>query len=448
MIGYYAHHHGSGHVTRLQAIAAYLDEPVCGISLLAAPGGWRQPWLRLARDDTPTPAAASADGDVTAGGVLHWAPRHHAGLGTRMAQLSGWIASERPRLLVVDVSVEVALLAVLCGVPTVVVDMPGTRDGGTRATRERGGGGMRPRTAVVTIAHGRHEHLAGQLWGLARQSLQPDVFIAVAMDDPAVRDVVERHALPAWSVHVPDVAATPSGLPLAAARNAGARAATEAGADRLVFLDVDCIPSAGLVARYAAVLGSRSPASTGGGGRSEGGPVVACGEVGYLAPVRDPSDYRSQDVERLARPHPAGPSLTIDEVRQARDVTLFWSLSFPLTSADWDAIGGFCEDYVGYGGEDTDFGQRLRAVRGTMLWVGGATAYHQHHPSASPPVKHLGAIVANANRFHRRWGWFPMGGWLSAFVQLGLAELDEDVDQWRVVQAEEGVPPTARRPRS
>lgn len=128
MIGYYAHHHGSGHVTRLQAIAAYLDEPVCGISSLAAPEGWRQPWLRLARDDTPTPAAASADGDVTAGGVLHWAPRHHAGLGTRMAQLSGWIASERPRLLVVDVSVEVALLAVLCGVPTVVVAMPGMRD--------------------------------------------------------------------------------------------------------------------------------------------------------------------------------------------------------------------------------------------------------------------------------------------------------------------------------
>ena len=65
MIGYYAHHHGSGHITRLQAIAAYLDEPVCGISSLAAPEGWRHPWLRLARDDTPTPAAASAGGDVT-----------------------------------------------------------------------------------------------------------------------------------------------------------------------------------------------------------------------------------------------------------------------------------------------------------------------------------------------------------------------------------------------
>jgi UDP-N-acetylglucosamine:LPS N-acetylglucosamine transferase len=44
-----------------------------------------------------------------------------------MAQVAGWVAEHRPRLLVVDVSVEVALLARLCGVPTVVVALPGTR---------------------------------------------------------------------------------------------------------------------------------------------------------------------------------------------------------------------------------------------------------------------------------------------------------------------------------
>lgn len=127
MIGYYAHHHGSGHVTRLQSIAATLREPVWGLSSLPAPGGWSQPWTQLARDDTPSPSAAAAAGDVTAGGVLHWAPPLHDGLSARMAQLAGWIHQHRPRLLVVDVSVEVALLARLCGVPTVVVALPGTR---------------------------------------------------------------------------------------------------------------------------------------------------------------------------------------------------------------------------------------------------------------------------------------------------------------------------------
>lgn len=124
MIGYYAHHQGAGHVARLQSIAAVLREPVWGISSQPTPEGWTHPWTRLARDDEPTPVCGE---DVTAGGVLHWAPPLHQGLADRMAQISAWIAEHRPSLLVVDVSVEVAVLARLCGVPTVVVALPGTR---------------------------------------------------------------------------------------------------------------------------------------------------------------------------------------------------------------------------------------------------------------------------------------------------------------------------------
>lgn len=124
MIGWYAHHQGAGHVTRLQSVAAHLDEPVWGLSSRPAPPGWTGPWTELARDDDPAPGAGD---DVTAGGVLHWAPPHHPGLADRMSQLTSWCATHRPRLLVVDVSVEVALLARLCGVPTVVVALPGDR---------------------------------------------------------------------------------------------------------------------------------------------------------------------------------------------------------------------------------------------------------------------------------------------------------------------------------
>jgi hypothetical protein len=163
---------------------------------------------------------------------------------------------------------------------------------------------------------------------------------------------------------------------------------------------------------------------------------VASGEVGYLPAVPDPRDYRDRDLDRLARPHHARPSLRTDEVRAAEDLRLFWSLSFALHADDWQALGGFCEDYVGYGGEDTDFGQRLGAANGTLLWVGGAAAYHQHHPSESPPVQHLDAIVANANRFHDRWGWFPMEGWLERFAAMGLAEMEGRTGRWRVRRPE------------
>ncbi|KQU70494.1 glycosyltransferase [Phycicoccus sp. Root101] len=127
MIGYYAHHHGAGHLTRMQSIAAVLDEPVWGLSSGPRPPGWTGGWTDLARDDDP-PAGHRSERDLTAHGVLHWVPLHHDGLARRAAQLTTWAADERPRAVVVDVSVEVALLARLAGVPTVVVAMPGRRD--------------------------------------------------------------------------------------------------------------------------------------------------------------------------------------------------------------------------------------------------------------------------------------------------------------------------------
>ena len=49
MIGYYAHHQGAGHVTRMQAVAAALDEPVWGLSSAPRPAGWSSGWTELAR---------------------------------------------------------------------------------------------------------------------------------------------------------------------------------------------------------------------------------------------------------------------------------------------------------------------------------------------------------------------------------------------------------------
>ncbi len=120
-------------------------------------------------------------------------------------------------------------------------------------------------------------------------------------------------------------------------------------------------------------------------------------------------------------PHPARPAPPAGAVERATDLRLFWSLSFAVDAATWTAVGGFDEGYEGYGGEDTDFGQRAAAAGVPMWWVGGATAYHQWHPVSSPPVEHLHDVVRNANRFHDTWGWFPMEGWLAAFEADGLA---------------------------
>ena len=124
MIGYYVHHHGTGHLHRAMTVAPHLEDEVTGLSSLPRPDGWVGPWVQLPRDDS----AVSYDGaDVTAEGLLHWVPVGDAGLRTRMADISAWIARTAPAALVVDQSVEVCLLARLHGTPVVALTAPGRR---------------------------------------------------------------------------------------------------------------------------------------------------------------------------------------------------------------------------------------------------------------------------------------------------------------------------------
>jgi UDP-N-acetylglucosamine--N-acetylmuramyl-(pentapeptide) pyrophosphoryl-undecaprenol N-acetylglucosamine transferase len=123
VIGWYVHHHGRGHLARAVGIAAALTEPVVVFSSLPAPA--KHPfaeWIQLARDDSQTEPQ-----DPTASGLLHWVPLHDRGLQDRMSQLGNWIARCRPSTIVVDVSVEVTLLARLHGVPVVTFTGPGLR---------------------------------------------------------------------------------------------------------------------------------------------------------------------------------------------------------------------------------------------------------------------------------------------------------------------------------
>ncbi len=122
MIGYYVHHQGRGHAHRALALARRLGEPVTGLSSLPQPPGWTGEWVLLERDDL-----SHAVTDETARGRLHWVPSSDPGLSTRTAQISRWLDEHRPRLMVVDVSVEVTLLARLHGVPVLSVVLPGQR---------------------------------------------------------------------------------------------------------------------------------------------------------------------------------------------------------------------------------------------------------------------------------------------------------------------------------
>ena len=133
LTGWYVHHHGAGHLTRFRAVRPHLTGAVVVFSSLPEPAVLPPAtrWVRLDPDnDRPPGAPDPVDADPTAGGVLHWAPLHHAGHARRLAVITAAIANERFDRFVVDVSVEVALLVRLLGVATVVVTQPGDRGDG------------------------------------------------------------------------------------------------------------------------------------------------------------------------------------------------------------------------------------------------------------------------------------------------------------------------------
>ncbi|TNL99771.1 glycosyltransferase family 2 protein [Corynebacterium tapiri] len=204
---------------------------------------------------------------------------------------------------------------------------------------------------------------------------------------------------------------------LSRARNSGAQAALDDGADQLIFLDADCLPGPSAVSGYVRAMQLHP----------EG---VLAGPVTYLKPPGE-GGYDLESLTSLTDPHPARPAPPAGEIvaGEASQWPLFWSLSFALTARTWQRIGGFNEEFTGYGGEDTDFAFRARQTGHTLYWVGGAHAYHQWHPVSSPPVEHVDDIVANAQLFHSLWGEWPMEGWLRAFEERGLVEFRDST--WR-----------------
>ncbi|MGT2513995.1 glycosyltransferase [Sphingomonas panni] len=156
--------------------------------------------------------------------------------------------------------------------------------------------------SVCTLVRGRTAQLAQLMAGLAEQTRRPDELVIAYMQDHAP-DGLPDPGVPVRNVFVPG-----DPMPLAEARNAAAEAAR---GNRLIFLDVDCVPSPTLVERYADAL--------------DAAPAVYLGEVHYLPPG-------PFDPARGVR-HPAKPALAADEIRPVPSHGELWGLSFALPRA-------------------------------------------------------------------------------------------------------------------
>jgi glycosyltransferase involved in cell wall biosynthesis len=248
--------------------------------------------------------------------------------------------------------------------------------------------------SVLTIVAGRKSALGNLIKGLAKSTVLPDELVIVFMNEP----IREMPLLP-FPIHCYSLMQS-AHLPLAAARNL---AATNAKGDFLIFLDVDCIPSATLIADYKSEIATNA---------------LLSGQVRYLKSDATYGEDFLSKMDDLSIPDPIRAGL------KTIPYSLFWSLNFACSKATYQKIGGFDEGYKGYGAEDTDFSFSAEQQQVPIKSV-TAKAYHQYHDSFSPPLNHLEDIIGNANRFFQKWKIWPMEGWLKAFQRMGLIEWDK-----------------------
>lgn len=221
-------------------------------------------------------------------------------------------------------------------------------------------------------------------------------------------------------------------------RNLGAK---QSSYDTLIFLDVDCIVSTDFIAGLVGKMAQYPQA-------------LIMGQPRYL--TRPLTEQESQCLERFSndfktshdmskgdlsqsrnwlqslsilnpyRPNLVSDSASIGEqsthyksIEKTQDYGAFWSLCFAIHKSQFERIGGFDTNYVGYGAEDTDFAFTARQ-QNINFYLTNDVVYHQQHAVYRPPLNHLNSIVINANRFFEKWHHWPMSGWLAEFAQMGL----------------------------
>ena len=253
-----------------------------------------------------------------------------------------------------------------------------------------------PPFSVITLVKGRKKQLDNLLESVERSTIKPKEVVVVWMEENRL-DKDEIGGIPVRQVTVPDAK-----LPLAEARNLGFETATQ---PILVFLDVDCICSPNL---FDSLIERASPHT------------IVSASVRYLDEVPEHGNY--SQLESQATEHPKRESVPFDE---PVDRKKFWSLAFCIHRTTFNEAGGFDENFLGYGGEDTDFAERFHN-KGTNLVFSPEEVLHQYHTKYAPPVNHVKSICHNANYFAQQHNYLPMFSWLQAFEKLGLVKVNEE----------------------
>ncbi len=263
---------------------------------------------------------------------------------------------------------------------------------------------MQKKISVVTLVRNREEQLVNLIRGLTLSELLPTELVIVRMNEAARADL-PKAPFPIKQVELKN---EEDKIPLAQARNRAARAAEN---EIILFLDVDCIPGKNLT-RDMYDFQQESPG-------------LIMSDVRYLHKGGTEAGLTREQLRAHSVPHPRRPIVPPRALLREENYTLFWSLCFSISRSHFEQIGGFDEDFRGYGAEDTDFAFSARD-RGIAFYLSGTDCYHQYHPVYRPPLNNFHTIIHNARVFKEKRKRWAMESWLTEFDELGYINWSEE----------------------
>lgn len=257
---------------------------------------------------------------------------------------------------------------------------------------------IRPTISVVTLVRNRRKQLVNLMHGLAKSTVYPEELVIIYMNEMPYKK------LPQMPFPIQEVVHrnTSDDIPLAEARNLAAR---RSSGDIILFLDVDCIPSASMLADMIKAQSEKAG--------------LIMGEVRYLPENAVCNNFTETDLRKVGVPHPRRPQVPNNGRLEMKDYGYFWSLCFSISRENFYSLGGFDEAYRNYGAEDTDFGFKAREANIPFSII-DSLCFHQYHAVCRPPLNNFACIVENAMVFKEKWGHFAMEKWLQEFKKEGF----------------------------
>ena len=261
--------------------------------------------------------------------------------------------------------------------------------------------------SVCTLVRNRNGMLERLVEGFERSRTAPHELIVMRAGGEDPRPALGRATR--FHVVVEDLPDSGELIAYSVARNAAAR---RASGRYLCFMDADMIPGRELVGSFSGAL------------REED--AVCVGDLWYADPAPVEAGWEEERLRARSRLHPERPVAPQSGWLRSPAYGMVWGSCFAIRRERFHRLGGFDEGFQGYAGEDTDLAMRSRDAGAPLLLVWRAPAYHQHHDVFEPPVQQFRATLENARRFHEKHGWWPMGGWLAGFREMGLIRWTDD----------------------